>query len=275
MSVNSKILGRPVIKKMRALSAKPEAKTIYNFFEEVTKLTKFNFRFFKEVFRPRYEFNEVIRQSYLIGYKSFPLVAITGFIMGLVLTIQTRPTLVEFGADSMLPEMVSISIIRELGPAITALIFAGKVGSGIGAELASMKVTEQIDAMEVAGLNPFKYLVVTRIVSTTIMLPLLVIAGDAVSIYGSYIAVNIQGHTSFLLFFNQVIKSLDFSDVFPATIKTFFFGYAIGAISCYKGYTSNKGTEGVGMAANSAVIISSLSIFILDMIAVQVAGFFI
>src|SRR5690606_18538246 len=108
-----------------------------------------------------------------IGYRSLSLVGITAFIMGLVLTIQSRPTLVEFGAESWLPAMVSVSIIREIGPVITALIFAGKIGSRIGAELGSMKVTEQIDAMEVSGTNPFKYLVTTRILSTTLMLPLL------------------------------------------------------------------------------------------------------
>src|ERR1700739_3063175 len=136
------------------------------FFEEVAQLTLFTLRFFKEVVKPPYEFKEVVKQSYLIGYKSLALVAITGLIMGLVLTIQSRPTLAEFGAESWLPAMVAVSIVREIGPVITALIFAGKVGSGIGAELASMKVTEQIDAMEVSGMNPFKYLVVTRVVAT-------------------------------------------------------------------------------------------------------------
>ncbi len=242
------------------------------FFEEVTLLTKFTFRFFRELFKPRYEFNEFVRQSYLIGYKSFPLVAITGLILGLVMTIQSRPTLAEFGAVSWLPAMVSVSIVRELGPTIFALIFAGKVGSGIGAELASMKVTEQIDAMEVSGMNPYKYIVVTRVLATTLMLPLLVILGDAISLYGAYIAVNLKGSVSFHLFFLQVFKSLDFSDVFPAFIKTFFFGFAIGLISCFKGYNSTNGTEGVGVAANTSVVLGSLSVFIIDMIAVQITS---
>lgn len=162
------------------------------FFGEVTLLTRFTFRFFKELIKPPYEFAELGKQSYLVGYKSFALVAITGFIMGLVLTIQSRPTLAEFGAESWLPAMVAVSIVREIGPVITALIFAGKVGSGIGAELASMKVTEQIDAMEVAGNNPFKYMVVTRVLATTLMLPILVIGADAISLYGAYIGVNIK-----------------------------------------------------------------------------------
>src|ERR1035437_3940486 len=250
-------------------------KVLKGFFEEIAKLTMFTFRFFKEVIKPPYEFNELVKQSFLIGYKSFPLVAITGFIMGLVLTIQSRPTLAEFGAESWLPAMVAVSIIREIGPVITALIFAGKVGSGIGAELASMKVTEQIDAMEVSGINPFKYIVVTRIVSATLMLPVLVVAADAISLYGAYIGVNLKGDVSFHLFFLQVFQKLTFTDVFPAIIKTFFFGFTVGLISCYKGYNSNKGTEGVGKSANAAVVLGSLSIFIIDMIAVQITSLFI
>lgn len=249
--------------------------SIKSFFEKVALLALFIMRFFKEAIKPPYEFNELLKQSYLIGYKSFPLVAITGFIMGLVLTIQSRPTLAEFGAESWLPAMVAVSIIREIGPVITALIFVGKVGSGIGAELASMKVTEQIDAMEVSGINPFKYIIVTRIVSTTLMLPMLVIAGDVISLYGAYIGVNLKGDVSFHLFFLQVVEKLSFNDIFPSIIKTFFFGFFIGLISCYKGYNSNKGTEGVGESANSAVVMGSLAIFILDMIAVQLTSLFV
>jgi len=249
-------------------------KGLVNFLKEVTYLSKFTFRFFSEAVRPPYEFKEFAKQSYLIGYKSFPLVAITGFIIGLVMTIQTRPTLAEFGAESWLPAMVSVSIIREIGPILTALIFAGKVGSGIGAEIASMKVTEQIDAMEVSGMNPFKYIVVTRVVSTMLMLPLLVFVADAISMYGSFVGANLKGAVSFQLFFAQVFNTVTFSDVFPAVIKTFFFGFAVGLIGCYKGYTSNRGTESVGAAANSSVVISSLLIFLIDMVAVQLTSIF-
>src|ERR1700751_4272146 len=190
--------------------------SIKNFFTEAGEIARFTMRFFKEVFKPRYELKELLRQCYVIGYNSFPLVAITGFIMGLVLTIQSRPTLAAFGAESWLPAMVDVSIIREIGPVITALIFAGKVGSGIGAELASMKVTEQIDAMEVSGINPFKYIVVTRILATTLMIPLLVIFSDAIALYGSFLAVNIKGDVNFNLFFSSIFDKLVFSDLFPA-----------------------------------------------------------
>ncbi|GHN03092.1 putative ABC transporter permease protein [Cytophagales bacterium WSM2-2] len=245
------------------------------FLEEIARLTLFAFRFFREAVRRPYEINEFLKQAYLIGYKSLPLVAITGFIMGLVLTIQSRPTLAEFGAESWLPAMVAVSIIREIGPVITALIFAGKVGSGIGAELASMKVTEQIDAMEVSGVNPFKYLVVTRMMATTLMLPALVILADVISLYGAYIGVNLKGDVSFHLFFLEVFAKLSFSDVFPSLIKTFFFGFVVGLIGCYRGYHAAQGTEGVGVASNAAVVQGSLAIFILDMIAVQMTSLFI
>ena len=242
------------------------------FFLEVSSVTIFTLRFFKEAIKPPYEINEVMKQSFLIGYKSLPLVAITGFIIGLVLTIQTRPTLAKFGSESLLPAMVAVSIIREIGPVITALIFAGKVGSGIGAELASMNVTEQIDAMQVSDTNPFKYLVVTRVLSATLMLPILIIFGDGVGLLGSLVGVNIKGNVSSYLFFSQIFQSLDFQDLIPAVIKTFFFGFAIGLIGSYKGYNSNKGTEGVGKAANSAVVLASLMVFIIDMIAVQITS---
>lgn len=251
-----------------------ESYSFKSFFAEIGALASFTLRFFKEAVRPPYEFNEFLRQSYLIGVKSFGLVGITGFIMGLVLTIQSRPTLAVFGAEAWLPAMVAISIVREIGPVITAVICAGKVGSSIGAELASMKVTEQIDAMEVSGINPFNYIVVTRVLACTFMIPLLTVFADAIGLLGGFAGVNIQGDTSFSLYFLQVFNSLDFMDLFPALIKSFFFGQAVGIIGCYKGYNCNEGTEGVGKAANSAVVMASLSIFIIDMVAVQITSFF-
>ncbi len=245
-------------------------KSLQAFLQEAGNLAAFTGRFFREAFRPRYEWREFIRQCFIIGYKSLPLIGVTGFIMGLVLTMQLRPSLVDYGVEAQLPAMVSLAIIREIGPVITALIFAGKIGSSIGAELGSMKVTEQIDAMEVSGTNPYKYLVVTRVAATTLMLPVLVILSDAISIYGAYLGVNIKANTSWSLFIMQVFNILDFSDVLPAVIKTFFFGFAVGIIGCYKGYNSKKGTEGVGASANTAVVLSSLVVFIIDLLAVQV-----
>jgi phospholipid/cholesterol/gamma-HCH transport system permease protein len=240
------------------------------YFREAGAISQFTGRFFQQGLKPRNEWGEFFRQCYVIGYQSLPLIGLTGFIMGLVLTMQLRPSLVDYGVESQLPAMVGVAIVREIGPVITALIFAGKIGSSIGAELGSMKVTEQIDAMEVSGTNPFKYLVVTRVLAATIMLPVLILLSDAISLYGSYLGVNIRGFTSYSLFWNLVFDKLEFGDVLPAFIKSFFFGFAVGIIGCYKGYFSSKGTEGVGRSANTAVVVGSIVVFVIDLIAVQI-----
>lgn len=244
--------------------------SLKSFFSEIGDITFFAGRFFREVFLPPFEFKELVRQCYNIGNRSLLLVMVTGFILGLVFTLQSRPTLAQFGAESLIPSMIAISIIREIGPVIIALICAGRIGSGIGAELGSMRVTEQIDAMEVSGTNPFKYLVVTRIAAATLMLPLLIIVGDAVALFGSAIVENLKADVSFTLYFNQVFKVLKFGDIIPATIKSFFFGFAIGLIGCYKGYYCAKGTVGVGEASNAAVVYTSMLVFVIDFIAVFV-----
>jgi phospholipid/cholesterol/gamma-HCH transport system permease protein len=192
--------------------------------------------------------------------------------MGLVLVVQLRPALAAYGAASTLPATLSVSFVRELGPVIIGLICAGKIASSIGAELGSMKVTEQLDAMEVSGANAIQYLVVTRILATTFMVPLLSLLGDVVGLFGGFLGVNIRDSISFHLYFVKVIASLDFSDFLPALIKTVFFGLAIGFVGCYKGFRSNKGTESVGVAANSAVVTASLWIFVIDAIAVQITS---
>ena len=216
------------------------ASSIKDFFIEIGELSYFTSRFFKNALKPPFEYKEFLYQCYNMGNRSLLLVVVTGFIIGLVLTLQTRPTLMEFGAVSWMPSMVGISIVREIGPMITALVCAGRIGSGIGAELGSMRVTEQIDAMEVSGTNPFKYLVVTRVLATTFMIPLLVIVGDAIALYGSFLVENLKGNVSLTLYFNQVFESLEFGDIIPATVKTFFFGFAIGIVGCYKGYYCDR-----------------------------------
>lgn len=232
----------------------------------------FFLNFFRNIFTGGFEWSEFVRQCYEIGYRSMMLVGITSFIMGVVLIVQLRPTLVAFGAASMLPKTLSVSFIREIGPVIIAIICAGKMASSIGAELGSMKVTEQLDAMEVSGANPLQYLVVTRILATTIMVPILSVIGDAIGLFGGFLALNLRDNMSFSLYFTKIVASIDFSDFMPAFIKTIFFGFAIGFVGCYKGFHSNKGTESVGIAANSAVVTASLWIFVIDAIAVQVTS---
>jgi phospholipid/cholesterol/gamma-HCH transport system permease protein len=246
-----------------------------NFLTDFADVFLFIIRVIRETFSRNFEFKEFLRQCFQIGYKSFPLISITGTIMGLVLTIQTRPVLINFGAVTMLPGMVAVSLIREMGPIITALICAGKIGSGMGAELGSMKVTEQIEAMEVSSTNPIRFLVVTRVLAATLMVPLLVLYADALGILGSWAGANIKGDVTFTLYFSQAFSHVEFIDFIPAVIKSFFFGGVIGIVGCYKGYNAGRGTESVGVAANSAVVLSSLLVIIVDMIAVQITDMLI
>lgn len=246
-----------------------------NFLTDFADVFIFIARATKEAFSRDFEFREFFRQCYQIGNKTLPLISVTGAIMGLVLTIQTRPVLDDFGAVSLLPGMVTISLLREIGPVITALICAGKIGSGMGAELGSMRVTEQIDAMEVSSTNPIRFLVVTRILAATLMLPLLVLYADAFGIMGSWVAANIKGDVTLTLFFSQAFGVVDFIDFLPSFIKTFFFGAVIGIVGTYKGYHAGRGTESVGIASNASVVLASLLVLIIDMIAVQVTDMII
>lgn len=241
-----------------------------NFFINVADVVLFIGRIIKEIFSGSFEFREFMYQCFQIGYKTLPLISITGTIMGLVLTIQSRPVLVRFGAESLLPGMVAVSLVREMGPAITALICAGKIASGMGAELGSMKVTEQIEAMEVSSIHPIRFLVIPRVFAATLMIPLLVLYADGLGIIGSWIGAAIKADVTFVLFISQAFGRVEFMDFLPAVIKSFFFGAVIGLVGCYKGYNAGRGTESVGIAANSAVVLASLLVLFVDMIAVQI-----
>jgi phospholipid/cholesterol/gamma-HCH transport system permease protein len=253
--------------KMRVTQKRSELK---QFFYEAGNLVAFAGQTFREIFRRPFEWRETLYQCYQVGYKSTFLIGVTGFIMGLVLTIQTRPSLAKFGAVSMIPGMISVSVVREIGPVITAIICCGNIGSRMGAELGSMKVTEQIDAMEVSAINPHRYLVVTRVLATTLMIPLLAIYADGIAFCGAYVAMNIHDSTTFRHFMVAAMTHLGFIDIVPALIKSVFFGWVIGLIGCYKGYHARRGTESVGIAANSAVVTASLAVFVIDMLAAQI-----
>lgn len=241
-------------------------KRFSEFFSTIAGLTIFSFEFIKNVFLPPYEFGEIKKHMDELGVKTLPIVSVTGFIIGLVLAMQSQPVMARFGAEAFLPSMVALSVVRELGPVITALIFAGRVSSGIGAELGSMRVTEQIDAMEVSAINPFKFLVVTRVLACTIILPMLTLYVIFLAILGGYLAIFLSQGINFELYTNAVISSLQFSDIVPGIAKTFFFGYIVGIVGAYKGYYTENGTVGVGRASTSSVVIASLIILIADMV---------
>lgn len=246
------------------------SKRIDRLFLELYAIYNFIARFFREVFLPPYEGKEIIKQCYEIGVKSLPLIALTGFIIGIVFTNQSRVSLAEFGATSWLPALISVAIVRAMGPLVTALIAAGRVGSSIGAELGSMKVTEQIEAMEVSATNPFRFLVVSRVLATTFMIPALMMFMILVALLGAYVNVHQNESTSFTAYFIQVFNAVTFLDVFSSVIKSFVFGFTIGVVGCYKGYNSSKGTEGVGKAANASVVTAMFLIFIEELLALQI-----
>lgn len=239
----------------------------------VHNVNRFVLRFFREVFVPPVEFREVLRQCYEIGYRSLGLVSLTGFITGMVFTKQARPPLAEFGASSWLPSMICIAMIRALAPLITALITAGKVGSNIGAELGSMNVTEQIDAMSVSAANPFKFLVVSRIVACVIMVPLLALYMGFIGLVGAWLNVLVNERTSFQAFFEHGLLKLSYLDLISSLFKAMVFGFTIGVAGCYQGWFAERGTYGVGKAANAAVVISMFLIFIEEIVIVQVVNF--
>jgi phospholipid/cholesterol/gamma-HCH transport system permease protein len=248
------------------------SKGLDDYFTGVSNATSFVGRFFREAFKPPLYFREIIHQSYELGLKSLPLITLTGFITGMVFTKQSRPSLEVFGATSWLPSLISIAVVRALGSLVTALICAGKIGSSIGAELGSMRVTEQIDAMEVSAINPFKFLVVSRIVATTITVPILALYCSTVGLLGSYVNINAHESTSFISFFKNGFDTITFLDVFTSVFKSIAFGFTIGAIGCYKGYNASKGTVGVGKAANEAVVLSMFLVFIEEVVIVQVSN---
>lgn len=241
---------------------------------ELYRVHQFVMKFFKEFLFPPYEGKEIIRQCYQVGYRSLLLISLTGFITGIVFTKQSRPSLAEFGATSWLPSLVGIALLRTLAPLLTALISAGKVGSSIGAELGSMKVTEQIDAMEVSATNPFKFLVISRVIATTVTIPILTFYTALVGLIGGFVNVMFNENTSFIAYIQSFLDSITFLDITASTIKSIVFGFTIGMVGCYQGYNSSRGTEGVGKAANSAVVIGMFLVFVEEIVATQITFFF-
>lgn len=246
------------------------SKRLDRLFLELVNIHAFLVRVLKEAFMPPFEGKEIVKQFFEVGVRSLPLISLTGFIIGIVFTNQSRVSLAEFGATSWLPALISVAIVRALAPLVTAIIAAGRVGSSIGAELGSMKVTEQIDAMEVSASNPFRFLVVSRVVATTLMIPALTIYMAFISLLGGYLNVHSREMTSFTTYFIQVFNAISFLDIFSSLIKSFLFGFTVGVVGCYKGYHSSKGTEGVGKAANSSVVTATFLIFIEELLSLQI-----
>jgi phospholipid/cholesterol/gamma-HCH transport system permease protein len=233
-------------------------------------LASFCWKVIRAIFTPPFEIREFLRQFDSIGAKSLPLVALAGAATGVVLSMQTLNSLARFGAKSMLPSVIIFSLIKETGPTITGLVVSGRVGAGIGAELGSMKVTEQVDAMEASAVDPHKFLAGTRILACIVALPLLTLTADFCGIAMGWVATTLADPISLRFFLSRGLTGATFNDLLPPTLKTMVFGFIIGAISTFQGLRTTGGTEGVGRSATSAVLLSSLMIIVADILLVRI-----
>lgn len=240
------------------------------FLQFVGDVTLFGIRVIVNAFRRPIEFGEIWSQVEDMGVRSLPLVSSSGLALGVVMTLHTRSTLVAFGATALIPRVQCLSFFVEIGPLVAALLVAGRVGAGIGAVIANLRVTEQIDAIEVLSVDSFKFLVVPRVIACVLVLPLLVVLMDACGLVGGFLSENAVSHLSVQLFIEWAFKGVELSNFVPPTLKTAVFGFIIGTVSSYYGYTTNEGTQGVGKAATKSVVTCSLLVILADVILVKI-----
>jgi phospholipid/cholesterol/gamma-HCH transport system permease protein len=239
----------------------------------VGAVSVFGARALFELLRPPFEIRELLRQVYELGFRSVPLIATSGLAVGVVLSMHTRASLERFGAEALIPAGLAIALVRETGPLVTGLLLSGRIGAGIGAELAAMKVTEQIDALEATAVDAFKYLVVTRVAACMLALPLLVTVMNFTGILGGYLAEKAISGMSLRLYFDSAFSLVQFEDFVPATVKTVVFGFIISVVSSYLGFTTTQGTEGVGRASTRSVVFSSILIITANVVLVRLIFF--
>jgi phospholipid/cholesterol/gamma-HCH transport system permease protein len=240
-----------------------------NVFETAGKVSLFGFRAVIDSLRRPFEGAEIVSQLAEVGSQSLPLVMASGFALGAVMTLHTRSTLVMFGATSMIPTVEAFAFFLEIGPLVTALLVAGRVGSGIGAVLADMRATEQIDGIEALSIDSFKFLVVPRIIACTLALPILTLFMDFSGLLGGFLSEYATSRLSLQLYLFRAFSDFQWTNFWPPTLKTCVFGFVIGTISSFFGYTTNEGAQGVGKAATSSVVVSSLLIILLDVLLIK------
>jgi phospholipid/cholesterol/gamma-HCH transport system permease protein len=235
---------------------------------------RFAARVLLEMLRPPYEVRETARQLFELGCRSLPLIGASGFAVGIVLSMHTRASLARFGAEALIPAGLALALVRETGPLTAGLLLSGRIGAGIGAELGAMKVTEQIDALEALAVDPFRYLVVTRVVACVIALPILTSVMNFAGILGGYAAETTMTGMPFRTYFRLAFSSIQFSDLIPATLKTAVFGFIIATTSSYLGVHTSRGTEGVGQASTRSVVYSSILLIVANVLLVRLIFFF-
>lgn len=239
------------------------------FFEWFGSLGIFSWQVMKAAVTPPYEWRELLRQLDEVGSKSLPLVALAGAAIGVVISLEARYSLSRFGAKSLFPATLVYSVIQVMGPVITGLVVSGRVGAGIGAELASMKVTEQIDAIEASAINPYRLLAATRILACILMLPLLTLAADACGLVTGWFAQALIEPLSFHQFIESGFHGATFNSFLPPTFKTAAYGLIIGLVACFQGMRTSGGAAGVGRAATNSVVLASLFLILADVVLVK------
>ena len=243
------------------------------FFQFIGSVSLFGLRVISDSVRRPWEAAQIGRQLAEIGSKSVPLVIASGFALGAVMTLHTRDTLVTFGATAEIPTVQSLSFFIEIGPLVVGLLIAGRVGSGIGAVLANMRVTEQIDGIESLSIDSFKFLVVPRVLACVLAMPILTLFIDFSGLLAGFLAEHAASGISIQLYNTRAFASLDWANYIPPTLKTSVFGFIIGTVSAFYGYTTNEGARGVGKAATNAVVVSSLLIIVSDVVLVKCISF--
>jgi phospholipid/cholesterol/gamma-HCH transport system permease protein len=220
--------------------------------------------------KPPFEFGEFVRQLDEIGSRSLPLVMLAGAATGTVLALETRQSLARFGAKTLLPSAIVFSVITEMGPIITALVVSGRVGAGIGAELAAMKVTEQIDAIATSAVDPRRLLAATRIAACVVAMPLLTLAASFSGVMMGWLSSTLMEPISLVRFINQGFQGAGFKDLLPPTFKTCIFGLIIGCVASFQGMRARGGAQGVGSSATTSVVLSSLFVILADVVLVKI-----
>jgi phospholipid/cholesterol/gamma-HCH transport system permease protein len=246
---------------VRALALRVGGRT-FTILEYLGGLSQLGWQALIQGLRPPYDLAAVLRQIDLMGVGSLLIISVAGMFTGLVLALQSAYALARFGAKAISGMIVGLAMVRELGPVLTALLVGGRVGSGITAELGSMQVTEQIDAMRAMGASPVKKLVVPRVLAVMFVLPILTLIADVVGILGGMVIMRFEFGIDYSQYYNSMIQALKLTDLFSGLGKTVFFGMVIGLVGCYEGLKTAGGTEGLGRATTSTVVTSSLLVLI-------------
>jgi len=227
-------------------------------------LTDLTLKTFYFIFIPPFKSERLFTQAKKAGYESLPIVSLISFFIGVILALQTAYQMQRLGSEMYIASIVALSLVRELGPVVTALIVAGRVGAAITAEIGSMQVTEQIDALQTLAVNPIKYLVVPRLIALAVVLPILTLYADIIGIFGGYLICVYKLGISSQMYLNITFDALLFKDLFTGLVKTIFFGMIIALVACYKGFNVEGGAEGVGQATKEAVVSTFILIIACD-----------